>query len=125
MDIIDIFLLGVAFYAAYKAGQFSVLLPIASRIRDEIDAGRLVLDDDSDLDEEPVNIERHDESYFAYGSHGRFLAQGTTFEELFTQFKQRFPEQNFRVVKNPDFTDAERELMKATIYRLFGEEQTA
>ena len=102
-----------------------MLLPIAHRLRDEVDAGRLVLDEDDDLDEERVNIERHPEGYFAYGDDNRFLAQGRTFEELFTQFKHRFPQQSFRVVKNPDFTDAERELMRATIYKLFGEEQTA
>jgi hypothetical protein len=125
MDIIDLFLLGIAFYAAYRVGQISVLLPIARRLRDEVDAGRLVLDEDEDMDEERVNIERHPEGYFAYGLENRFLAQGRTFEELFTQFKHRFPQQSFRVVKNPDFTDAERELMRATIYKLFGEEQTA
>jgi hypothetical protein len=125
MDLIDLFLLAVAFYAAYKAGQISVLLPIASRLREEVEAGRISLDDDEDLDEECVNIERHPEGFFAYGSNNRFLAQGTTFEELFTQFKHRFPNQSFRVLKNPDFTDAEREQMKATIYKLFGEEQTA
>lgn len=124
MDLIDAFLLAFGFYVAYKAGQISILMPIAERLREEIDSGRISLDD-QDSDEECVNIERHPEGYFAYGNENRFLAQGKTFEELFTQFKDRFPQQNFRVLKNPDFTDAEREQMRAIIYRLFGEEQTA
>lgn len=125
MDIIDLLLLGIALYAAYKMGQISIILPIAHKLREEVESGRLSLDDDEDDDEERVEIERHPEGYFAYGRDRRFLAQGQTFEELFGKFKLRFPEQNFRVVKNPEFTDAEREQMKATIIKVFGEEQTA
>jgi hypothetical protein len=65
MDLIDILLLAVAIYAAYKAGQISILLPISNRLREEVEAGRLTLDDDEDIDEERVNIERHPEGYFA------------------------------------------------------------
>jgi len=107
-DLISLLALG---YACYKAGQWSVVIPIARGIQREIDAGRLTLEDEDDKDERRVRIERHNNQYFAYAVDGDFLAQGTTFSELFERFHSRFPQQSFRIQKNTDLSDQERSQM--------------
>jgi hypothetical protein len=98
-------------YACYKVGQWSVVIPIARGIQREIDAGRLTLEDEDDEEERRVRIERHNNQYFAYALDGDFLAQGTTFNELFERFHARFPTQSFRIQKNTDLSDQERSQM--------------
>jgi len=111
MDLGDIISIMALAYACYKLGQWSVVLPIARGIQREIDAGRLTLDDDEDEEERKVRIERHNNQYFAYALDGDFLAQGTTFNELFERFHARFPTQSFRIQKNTDLSDQERSQM--------------
>jgi len=108
MDIWELVSLVALCYACYKAGQWSVVIPIVRGIRREIDAGRLVLDDD---DEQSMRIERHEDAYFAYAQDGDFLAQGKSFSELFDSFHARFPSQSFSIEKNTDLSDGERRQM--------------
>jgi hypothetical protein len=112
MDIWELVSLVVLCYAAYKAGQWSVVIPIVRGIRREIDAGRLVLEDDrDDLEEMKIRLERHDNCYYAYALDGGFLAQGRSFNELFDSFQARYPLQSFKIQKNTDLSDAERSQM--------------
>jgi hypothetical protein len=112
MDIWEIISLVVLCYAAYKLGQWSVVIPIVRGIRREIDAGRLVLEDDEDdLEEMKIRLERHDNCYYAYALDGGFLAQGRSFNELFDSFQARYPLQSFKIQKNTDLSDAERSQM--------------
>jgi hypothetical protein len=112
MDIWELVGLVVLCYAAYKAGQWSVVIPIVRGIRREIDAGRLVLEDDrDDLEEMKIRLERHDSVYYAYAVDGGFLAQGRSFNELFDSFQARYPLQSFKIQKNTDLSDAERSQM--------------
>lgn len=112
MDIWEIISLVVLCYAAYKLGQWSVVIPIVRGIRQEIDAGRLVLEDDEDdLEEMKIRLERHDNCYYAYALDGGFLAQGRSFNELFDSFQARYPLQSFKIQKNTDLSDAERSQM--------------
>jgi hypothetical protein len=119
MDIWELVGLVVLCYAAYKAGQWSVVIPIVRGIRREIDAGRLVLDDDEDdLEEIKIRLERHDNVYYAYAVDGGFLAQGKSFTELFDSFQTRYPLQSFKIQKNTDFSDAERSQMISALEEL-------
>jgi hypothetical protein len=115
MDIWELVSLVALCYAAYKAGQWSVVIPIVRGIRREIDEGRLVLEDDrddrDDLEEIKIRLERHDNVYYAYAVDGGFLAQGRSFTELFDSFQARYPLQSFKIQKNTDFSDAERNQM--------------
>jgi hypothetical protein len=112
MDIWELVSLVALCYAAYKAGQWSVVIPIVRGIRREIDAGRLVLEDDEDdLEEIKIRLELHDNVYYAYAVDGGFLAQGGSFTELFDSFQARYPLQSFKIQKNTDFSDAERNQM--------------
>jgi hypothetical protein len=112
MDIWELVGLVVLCFAAYKAGQWSVVIPIVRGIRREIDEGRLVLEDDEDdLEEIKIRLERHDNVYYAYAVDGGFLAQGRSFVELFDSFQARYPLQSFKIQKNTDFSDAERNQM--------------
>lgn len=128
MDLFDFFITALAFWGSYKLGQMSVILPIAKRLHEAHDRGEINLleDDKEDVDQETrLRIERHAEGYFAYDMDGNFMANGQTFDELFTRFKLRYPEGGFRIVKNAEFTDAERAELVATINRIFGETRVA
>jgi len=118
MDIWELVSLVALAYACYKAGQWSVVIPIARGIQREIDAGRLTLEEDEDEDDRRVRIERHNNQYFAYALDGDFLAQGTTFNELFERFHARFPTQSFRIQKNPDLSEQERSQMIKALEQL-------
>ena len=118
MDIWELVSLVALCYAAYKAGQWSVVIPIVRGIKREIDEGRLVLEEDEDEDERRVRIERHDNVYYAYALDGDFLAQGSTFSELFERFHARFPLQSFNIQKNTDLSDGERHQMIQALEQL-------
>jgi hypothetical protein len=115
MDIWELVSLVALCYASYKLGQWSVVIPIARGIRREIAAGRInisdITDDDDDLDEMKIRLERHDNCYYAYALDGGFLAQGRSFTELFDSFQARYPLQSFKIQKNTDLSDAERSQM--------------
>ena len=118
MDIWELVSLVALCYAAYKAGQWSVVIPIVRGIKREIDEGRLVLEEDEDEDERRVRIERHDNVYYAYALDGDFLAQGKSFSELFDSFHARFPTQSFRIHKSADLSEQERSQMIAALEKL-------
>ena len=118
MDIWELVSLVALCYAAYKAGQWSVVIPIVRGIKREIDEGRLVLEEDEDEDERRVRIERHDNVYYAYALDGDFLAQGKSFSELFDSFHARFPTQSFRIQKSADLSEQERSQMIAALEKL-------
>ena len=117
MDIWELVSIVAICYAAYKAGQWSVVIPIVRGIQREIDEGRLVIDDE-DEDERRVRIERHDNIYYAYALDGDFLAQGSSFSELFERFHARFPTQSFRIQKSTDLSEQERSQMIAALEKL-------
>lgn len=117
MDIWELVSIVAICYAAYKAGQWSVVIPIVRGIQREIDEGRLVIDDE-DEDERRVRIERHDNVYYAYALDGDFLAQGSSFSELFERFHARFPTQSFRIQKSTDLSEQERSQMIAALEKL-------
>jgi len=68
-------------------------------------------DDEDDLEEMKIRLERHDNCYYAYALDGGFLAQGRSFNELFDSFQARYPLQSFKIQKNTDLSDAERSQM--------------
>jgi hypothetical protein len=116
MDIWELVSLVALCYASYKLGQWSVVVPIVRGIRREIAAGRINIKDilkDDDEEDDAINIrlERHGNVYYAYALDGDFLAQGTSFTELFDRFHARFPLQSFNIQKNTDLSDSERDQM--------------
>lgn len=118
MDFWDFVSILAICYACFRAGQWSVVIPLARGIQREIDEGRLVLDEDDEDDERRVRIERHDNVYYAYALDGDFLAQGATFPELFERFYARFPQQSFRIQKSPDLTEVEKTQMITALEEL-------
>jgi hypothetical protein len=113
MDIWELVSLVALCFACYKLGQWSVVIPIVRGIRREIAAGRIDLKDilEDDNDEMKIRLERHNNVYYAYALDGDFLAQGTTFTELFDSFHQRFPLQSFNIQKNTDLSAVEQDQM--------------
>jgi hypothetical protein len=118
MDIWELVSLVALCYAAYKLGQWSVVIPIVRGIRREIDEGRLILENEDDTDEMKIRLERHDNCYYAYAVDGDFLAQGRSFSELFDRFHARFPLQSFNIQKSPELTDTERSQMISALEAL-------
>ena len=122
MDIWELVSLVAVCYACYKAGQWSVVIPIVRGIRREIAEGRInisdIVDDDDDIEEMKIRLERHDNVYYAYALDGDFLAQGQSFTELFDRFHARFPLQSFNIQKNTELTDSERHQMIQALEQL-------
>lgn len=123
MDIWELVSLVALCYAAYKAGQWSVVIPIVRGIRREIAEGRInitdiVDDDDDDIEGMKIRLERHDNVYYAYALDGDFLAQGQSFTELFDRFHARFPLESFNIQKSLELTDTERSQMISALEAL-------
>ena len=124
----DIILAVAALWAAYKAGQLSIILPVARMVRKEIEDGTLdpsFLEDNVEpaQTEELLRFERVSGCYYAYAeSSGQFLAQGRDFPSLFETIKDRFPGQNFRVNKlQTNLSDEEVGTMVQSIFKVFGD----
>jgi hypothetical protein len=126
-NIGDIILAVAALWAAYRAGQLSVILPLARIVKEEIEDGTLpanFLDDLSEeTSEEVLRLERVDAQYFAYAdSSGKFLAQGQDFLSVFQSIKDRFPGQRFRVNRTQTgFSEEEVGSMVQSIFKVFGD----
>lgn len=119
MDIWEIISLVALCYAAYKVGQWSVVIPIVRGIRREIAEGRIsIIDDDDDTEGMKIRLERHDNVYYAYALDGDFLAQGQSFTELFDRFHARFPLQSFNIQKSLELSDSERGQMISALEAL-------
>ena len=120
MDIWELVGLVALCYACFKLGQWSVVIPIVRGIRREIAEGRIDISDimEDDTDEMHIRLERHDNVYYAYALDGDFLAQGSTFSELFERFHARFPLQSFNIQKNTDLSDGERHQMIQALEQL-------
>jgi hypothetical protein len=128
VSIGDIILAVAALWAAYKAGQLSIILPVTRMIKKEIEDGTLdpsFLEDDVEPAdaEELLRFERVSGQYYAYAeSSGKFLAQGPNFMALFQTIKDRFPGQNFRVNKlQAELSDEEVGTMVQSIFKVFGD----
>ena len=136
VDWFTVFVTAVAFYAVFKLGQWSVILPMRNLLkkveaRHDIDIEKLLIDVVNDLEdieqqtklsERAVNVERVDGQYFAYAVDGEFLAQGADFRTMFETIKQRFPNMNFRVQKlNTTLSDEESQRMVTSIFEVFGD----
>ena len=129
LSIGDIILAVAALWAAYKAGQLSIILPVTRMIKKDIEDGKLdpsFLEDDREEQaqaEELLRFERVSGSYFAYAeSSGQFLAQGPDFLTVFETIKARFPGQNFRVNKlQTDLSEEEVGCMVQSIFKVFGD----
>jgi hypothetical protein len=129
VSIGDIILAVAALWAAYKAGQLSIILPVTRMIKKEIEDGTLdpsFLEDaaePAEAAEELLRFERVSGQYYAYSANsGQFLAQGANFMTLFESIKARFPGQNFRVNKvQAELSDEEVGTMVQSIFKVFGD----
>lgn len=119
-------------WAAWRLGQLSVLIPLHRALESKAQEQGLTLEEmlDQDPEQSPakdemlLEIEKLGERYYVYKKDGDFLAQGSSFEELFTDLKQRFPRQSFRLPSMPDnLTSEETGLMTETIFRVFGDKK--
>lgn len=119
-------------YAAFKLGQWSILLPTKlaldrlarqkgidiTQVLEEIEAEYT---DTAKSSEELMDVQRVNGVYFAYGDQGRFLAQGPDFRTMFASVKQRFPGQSFKINRyNPDLNDEEMGRLVQAVFETFG-----
>lgn len=120
MDISTIVIFSVLMYAAFKVGQWSILGELVSELQKNKETSTA-----DNADEEKIIIEKHNETYYAFGDNDRFLAQGATFGDLFKGIKDRFPGKDFRIDKHPDaLTLEETGKMVDSIFEVFGKKET-
>lgn len=140
MNWLDFIVQVALFFVVFKLGQWSVILPLRSAIRDlatkrGIDVEKLLREELADLEktvadtdprtEELMEIERVDGTYYAYGADGRFLAQGRDFRTMFETVKQRFPGQSFRINDyRAKFTDDEADRLVKTLLEVYSDKET-
>ena len=122
MDITSLVIFTVSLYVAYKVGQWSILGELASKLKEAgVDLDPAV----EATDEQKIKIEKHHETYYAFGSNDQFLAQGSTFNDLFTSIKTRFPGEDFRVDKHPEgLSHEEAGKLVESIFEVFGKRET-
>jgi len=135
MDILGFLIQVALFYAVFKLGQWSILVPmkltLAKLAKEKgIDLEKVLEELRSEQEdevtevtkqEEFLDIERVDGIYFAYGDQGRFLAQGTDFRSMFENVKQRFPGKSFRVNNyNANLTEEEASRLVKAVFETFG-----
>jgi hypothetical protein len=139
MDWASIIIQAVAIFAAFKVGQWSIIVPMRSlmakiarrhnldleqvleqALKDELQA--LAAEEETPKDERAVTVERVGNSYYAYGAEGEFLAQGQDFRSMFEIIKVRFPNMNFHVARTmTTLTEEESQRMIATVFEVFGD----
>ena len=120
MDITTIVIFTVCIFAAYKVGQWSILGELASQL-----AKKAKEKETSPSDEEKIIIEKHHETYYAFGTNDRFLGQGSTFKDLFLSIRDRFPGKDFRIDKHPEaLTHEETGKMVDSIFEVFGQKES-
>lgn len=117
-------IIGIVILGAYHWGRLSMLSDIVRELKEK---GVLPKDlslkqdaSDSESDDEIIKLEQHHGLYYAFGDNDRFLAQGADFDALFTQIKQRFPNQTFRVHKE-SMDEAEFGRVSNSIFKIFGD----
>jgi hypothetical protein len=144
MDWAQFLVQAVLFFLVYKLGQWSVLWPIRALFKRMAEERGMEVEDflqselkrtgildeatkeqDTELAaEEQMVIERVDGIYYAYGTDGRFLAQGPDFRAMFENVKQRFPGQDFRIRDyQAQFSDEEAGRLLKAVFDTFGKDQ--
>ena len=124
-ELVANFLLG---WFIFKLGQWSIIWPIRSALRQGVDLNRLLKGEDAAVkiavaEHQRMTIEKVQGQYYAYAEGtGDFLAQGRDFEEMFLTIKQRFPDSTWRIDRDvPGLTTEEVGHMTQTIFRVFGD----
>jgi hypothetical protein len=119
MDVTLIVLILVIIIAAYKVGQFSIIVQMiseAKKLGKELDSVQ--------SEQELIQIEKVNNAYYAYGNDGRFLAQGADFIVMLEIIKNRFPGHAFRVDKTQlNFSEEEIQKLVAGALEVFGEKE--
>lgn len=119
MDITTIVLVTVLVFVAYKVGQWSMLGEILSEVAKHKETS------ESESGEEKIHIEKHHETYYAFGENDRFLGQGRTFTVMLESIRDRFPGKDFRIDKNPkNLTSEEVGKLIESIFEVFGKKET-
>ncbi len=119
MDIGNIVLMTVLIFVAYKVGQWSMLGEILSEVAKHKETS------EDELVEEKIHIEKHHETYYAFGENDRFLGQGRTFTAMLESIRDRFPGKDFRIDKHPkNLTSDEVTKLFESIFEVFGKKET-
>lgn len=106
------------FWVGFKSGKIYAITKIAKEVTDQING--------SSKEEQLLTIEKHNSHYYAYNDEHKFLAQGSDFIELLTNIKNRFPGQDFRIVKDQKgLTEEEAGRMIKAIFEVFGDKEAA
>lgn len=108
----------VIFWIGFRVGRIHAIIKIAKEVAEQINA--------TIADQENLIIEKHNQMYFAYNDNHKFLSQGNNFVELMTNLKNRFPGQDFKIVKEQEhLTEEETGLMVKAIFEVFGDRKSA
>ena len=106
---------------AYHWGRMSMLGDIVKELKQKGVLPDKVPDADSnEAEDEIIKIEQHHGMVYAFGTNDRFLGQGSSYDDLFTAIKQRYPNQSFRLQKT-SLDDPEFEKMVTSIFKIFGD----
>lgn len=106
------------FWVGFKAGKIYAIIKIAKEVANQLS--------NATGTEQILTIEKHEQLYFAYNEEHKFLSQGSTFIELLTNLKNRFPGQDFRIVKDQEgLTEEESGHMIRAIFEVFGDKNEA
>lgn len=118
-DILINFLLSFfIFWIGFKLGKMYAIIKIAKEVAAQITAGN--------GSEDQLTIEKHNQTYFAYNQEHKFLAQGTTFIELMSNLKARFPGKDFKIQQDQKcLSDEESGQMVKAIFEVFGDRKSA
>jgi hypothetical protein len=127
----------VAMYVMFRFGQISVIWPLREMLkriaqRNGIDLEQLIKEisaEHTDADttlavEENMKIERVEGMYYAYGTDGKFLAQGTDFRSMFATVKQRFPGHSWKIQDyRAEFTEDESAQLLQSVRAVFDQQK--
>lgn len=129
MSFLEYFLIGVAFWIAFRLGQASILALLKDEMRERILRGESVtsavkniIDVESEQEECVFGVERHQNEWYAFAESGEFLAQGRDFTSMFDRIKQRYPGRSFRI--NPaklELSEQEAQTLVQAILNTFGD----
>lgn len=114
----------------YRLGQAAVIRAITRDLLEALSKKGLSVGQDENgavhiqKDEIVLDVERVESQYFAYKDNGEFVAQGADFKSLFATIQHRFPNQDFRINKNPDkLSEEEIGQMIKTIFEVYGDKE--
>jgi hypothetical protein len=111
MTLVDLILLALFGAICYGFGRVSMMFTILRTVTETVDETDKPVDTTIEL----LNIEKHNDMYYAYVGQ-RFAGQSTTLPDLIANMKNTQKITTFKVAHIPVLNDSERAALAEAIY---------